>query len=385
MNSPKIALVYDRVNTPHGGAEKVLLALHQAFPEAPLYTSVYDADQARWASVFDVRSSFLQHLPFANKMHRWLAPLMPLAFESFNFDEFDLVISITSAEAKGIITKPHQLHVCYLLTPTRYLYSHRPEYIDSLPKFPLLKEVATDLLNYLTWWDQVAATRPDSYIPISHLVGDRCQQYYHRQPETVIYPPVEVESQSQTELSSEFGLDENAYYLVVSRLVPYKRIDLAIQACSQLKRKLVIVGDGPELPVLKKLASNSNNLITFLGNQSQINVAALLHHSTGLLMPGLEDFGITALEALAAGKPAVIHSESGVAELIKDGKTGIHLKKDTIEDLKQAILRLEATPFDSQHLVQSVRKYATTTFVQNMKSQILKSWQDFSAQQKGIV
>jgi glycosyltransferase involved in cell wall biosynthesis len=384
MQLPRVALVYDRVNTPHGGAEKVLLALHQAFPQAPLYTSVYDQDQAQWANVFELRSSFLQNFPFANKLHRWLAPLMPLAFESFNLDEFDIIISVTSAEAKGVLTKPHQLHVCYLLTPTRYLYSHRQDYLETLPKIPFVKEIAIDLLNYLAWWDQSAARRPDIYLPISKLVGQRCREFYHQEPQPVIYPPVEVLPVTKTdqaktfeEQSCELGIEADQYYVVVSRLVPYKRIDLAIRACTELKRKLVIVGEGPELSKLKEKANDSNNLITFLGNQSQTKVNALLHHCRGLLMPGLEDFGITALEAVAVGKPAVIHYQSGVAELIKDKKTGIHLKKLTVEAMKEALVELEATQFDSQHLIQSVRKYATTTFVQNMQTRILEYWQQF--------
>jgi glycosyltransferase involved in cell wall biosynthesis len=377
MKFPRIALVYDRVNTPHGGAEKVLLAVHQAFPDAPLYTAVYDASQAKWASVFEIRPSFLQKFPFATKLHRWLAPLMPLAFESFNLDEFEVVISITSAEAKGVITKPHQLHICYLLTPTRYLYSHRREYLSSLPGFPLLKEVASEWLDYLTWWDQVAAERPDKYIPISKLVGQRCQEYYRREPEPVIYPPVEHDSLKMNAPKVE------PYYLVISRLVPYKRIDLAIQACIELKRKLIIVGDGPERARLEKLASRAGDLILFLGNQPQTQVSSLLQQTQGLLMPGLEDFGITALEAIAVGRPAVVYHQSGVAEIITDGKTGIHLNKLTVDGLVEAMKELEAKSFDSQHLVQSVRKYATTTFVQNMQTRILEYWKQFTAQQKG--
>src|SRR5258708_2622600 len=169
--SPKVALVYDRVNTHYGGAENVLLALHQIYPSAPLYTSVYNPQTATWAKVFDVRTSFLQKFPFAKKFHRLYVALMPLAFESFDLSEFDIVISISSAEAKGVLTKPNQLHVCYLLTPTRYLWSHAEEY----QKDWLTGPIRALIFNYLRWWDQSAALRPDIFIPISQLVAERCR------------------------------------------------------------------------------------------------------------------------------------------------------------------------------------------------------------------
>jgi len=161
----KVALVYDRVNK-WGGAERVLLALHELFPDAPLYTSVYNKDKTKWAKVFDIRTSFLQEFPFAKEAHELYPLLMPAAFESFNFDEFDLVISITSEAAKGIITKPHTRHICYCLTPTRYLWSGYKEYFQN----GLSKILSLPAITYLRHWDRVASTRPDAYIAISHEV-----------------------------------------------------------------------------------------------------------------------------------------------------------------------------------------------------------------------
>ena len=194
--SPRIALVYDRVNTPYGGAEKVLLALHQAFPQAPLFTSVFHP-RAVWAKIFKIKTSFLQKVPFANQLHRFFVPLMPLAFESLDLSMYDIIISVTSAEAKGIITRPNQLHVCYMLTPTRYLYSHRAHYEQThWPfKIPLLNFFSRKLFDYLTWWDQVAAQRPDVIIPISGLVKKRIEKYYQRAVSDVIYPPVDLNEQ----------------------------------------------------------------------------------------------------------------------------------------------------------------------------------------------
>src|SRR3990167_9737624 len=164
----KVALVYDRVNK-WGGAERVLLALHKIFPDAPLYTSVYDKDKAPWAKVFSVKTSFLQNFPFASGNHEYYAPLMPLAFESFTFDEYDLVISVTSEAAKGIITKPGTLHICYCLTPTRYLWSHFNLYFEN----PILKFISSPVASYLKTWDRIAAQRPDVMIAISDTVRKR--------------------------------------------------------------------------------------------------------------------------------------------------------------------------------------------------------------------
>src|SRR5579859_4545398 len=169
----KVALVYDRVNK-WGGAERVLLALHDLFPDAPLYTSVYNAQKASWADVFVVKTSFLQRIPFASSRHEYLALFMPLAFEQFNFEEYDLVISFTSESAKGIITKPNTKHVCYCLTPTRYLWSGFDEYFIN----KLFKIIATPFVAYLKYWDTIASHRPDEYIAISREVQKRIQEFY---------------------------------------------------------------------------------------------------------------------------------------------------------------------------------------------------------------
>ncbi len=383
--NPKVALVYDWLTTPYGGAEKVLLALHQAFPEAPLFTSVYHPNLAPWAQVFDIRTTFLQHIPGATRFYRWLSPLMPLAFESLNLDEFDLIISITSAEAKGILTKPHQLHVSYLLTPTRYLYSHEAEYQSQFLSLPVLGSVIRYGFKYLKWWDQSASARPDKIIPISEQVADRIKKYYAWPPEAVLYPPAEVSAQPTDQklfkrLAKEHRLP-GEYYLVISRLVPYKRIDLVILACQALGRPLVIIGDGPELLRLQALvasASNTEQTILFLKHQPKSIVDTLLAQARGVLMPGVEDFGITALEATAAGKPVIVHAQSGVAEVIPDKTHGVHLQELTVEALISAILQLEESDFSPDQLQQSMTKYDTTSFVKSFKQRILDYWKEWN-------
>ncbi|MBT3250146.1 MAG: glycosyltransferase [Candidatus Pacebacteria bacterium] len=376
---PKVALVYDRVNTAYGGAEKVLLALHKAFPNAPLYTSVYHP-RAKWANIFEIKTSFLQKIPFASKFHRLLVPLMPLAFESFDLSEYDIIISITSAEAKGVITQPHQLHICYLLTPTRYLYSHRAHYEQTnWPfKIPILRFFSQKIFDYLTWWDQVAAQRPDIIIPISNLVKDRAKSYYHLDSADPIYPPFDPD-----ELTTPAGVESylpyylpKEFYLVISRLVPYKRIDLAIQASQRLNKKIVIIGTGPQESELKKIA-NQNTY--FLGNVTNIQRQAIISQAQAILMPGVEDFGITAIESFLSKKPIILHQKSGAAELIKNEAGVILLQKLSINNLVAALEKIASLEFKNSSPKKKLAKYAINDFTKRFQTTVFK----FYEQQKG--
>src|SRR3989344_2252172 len=247
----RVAIVYDRVNK-WGGAERILLALHELFPDAPLYTSVYNPKNASWANIFSIKTSFLQSIPFAKSAHEYFPILMPLAFESFSFERFDLVISVTSESAKGIITLPKTMHICYCLTPTRYLWSGYSDYFLN----PVLKFFAFPIVAYLRFWDKIAIDRPDFVIAISNEVRKRIKKYYHKDV-SVIYPPLAMEDSGNT------SRKRGKYFLVVSRLVPYKRIDLAIKACNELGLQLKIVGTGTEISMLKNIAGPT---VEFLGN-----------------------------------------------------------------------------------------------------------------------
>src|SRR5579859_1354621 len=367
---PKIAIVYDRVNTPFGGAENVLLALHEIFPDAPLHTSVYDPERASWAKVFQIKTSFLQRLPFAKKLHRIFVPLMPLAFESFDFSGFDVVISVTSAEAKGILTKPNQLHICYLLTPTRYLWSHAEEYEQHWLTGWLRKKI----FAYLRWWDEAAAERPDMYIPISRLVAQRCQMFYHRKTEAVIYPSVGIISKKLSPSTTSGN-----YYLIVSRLVPYKRIDLAIQVCQNLGRDLIIIGEGPDLHRLKKLAKSESTTakIQFLQAVQPAEVVGYYQDCRAFLALAEEDFGMTALEAMSFGKPVIIYSPSGSAELVKEGIGGIHFFSQTPVGLSEAMHIFESRHWDAKKIQHHVSDQTRARFQEEFKRKILDSWTQF--------
>lgn len=336
-----VALVYDRVNK-MGGAERVLLALHELFPKAPLYTAVYNPKTAAWASVFRVEPTWMNQVPFAKTNHELYPWLTPFAFESIEFDTYDVVISVTSAEAKSIITKPKTLHICYCLTPTRYLWSGYQTY-QKYPGFGVLSSVSRFFLKtlrpVLQSWDRVSSTRPDYMVTISNHVAKRIKRYYHRISDAVIYPPVD------TDFFIPSKEQANAYYIYVSRLVSYKRPDIVIDAFNKNGYPLVVIGEGSEK---KSLMEKSKGNITFTGGI--LSDTELLHYyqnAKALVFTGEEDFGIVAGEAQSVGKPVIAYAKSGIAEIVVDGKTGILFHEQTVPSFSKAIELFERTRFDA--------------------------------------
>ncbi len=330
----KVALVYDRVNK-WGGAERVLLTLHEMFPDACLYTSLYNPKRASWAKVFPkVIPSFLQKMPFFNTKHELLPIFMPLAFESFDFSEYDLVISVTSEAAKGIITKPDSFHVCYCLTPTRYLWSHYHEYF----KNPVFRFISKPFVDYLKIWDKIASQRPDIMIAISSEVKRRIKKYYGRDSE-IIYPPVDLEKFDIGSLKiNEGNYRKKKYYLIVSRLVPYKKVDLAIEAFNCLGYPLLIVGTGSEEKRLKKMAKKNIRFAGFVKDKELVEKYA---GAIAFIYPQEEDFGITALEAQALGVPVIAFRKGGAVDTVVEGKTGVFFGKQTKDSLINAVKLFE--------------------------------------------
>lgn len=352
----KVALVYDRVNK-WGGAERVLLALHDLFPDAPLYTSVYDKENAPWANVFKIKTSFLQNLPFASKRHEFLAPLMPFAFESFDFSEYDLVISLTSEAAKGILTAPGTLHICYCLTPTRYLWSGYEEYFKNTH----LSVLSRPVVNSLRKWDLVASQRPDAFIAISKEVQKRIKKYYERDSE-LVYPPITIKDQGSKIKS------QGKYFLVVSRLskfTRYKRVDLAIDACSELGLPLKIVGDGN---LRKELEKRAGPTIEFTGNLNDEELADYYRGSKALIFPGYEDLGLVMVEAQRFGKPVIAYKAGGAVEIIIEGKTGIFFNEQSKKSLKEALQAFEGKSIDSKACIKNSEKFDLQNFNQNFLS-----------------
>ncbi len=360
----RIALVYDRVNK-IGGAERVLLALHEIWPDAPLYTAVYNKKTASWADVFDVRPSFLQTIPFVRTHHEWFAWIMPMAFESFSFDTFDVVLSVTSAEAKNIITNPDTLHICYCLTPTRYLWSGFEDYKKNprigLPPW-LAKIGLSAMFRRLRKLDSLASKRPDYFIAISNRVKERIETYYKRDVLSVIYPPVDVEyfEKKPEKVESE----KKGYFLIVSRLVGYKRVDIVVDACTKLRLPLVVIGSGAELSQLKKRAGET---VTFIERVNDEELREWLSGCEAFLFAGDEDFGISLVEAQAAGKPVIAYAQSGASEIVINGKTGVLFADQTVDCLVEALRTYTTSWYDRALCVENARKFSKTRFTTEMK------------------
>ena len=360
----KIALVYDHVNR-WGGAERVLLALHEIWPQAPLFTSVYHPQKAFWAKDFQVKTSFLQKWPLAKSFHQLYPLLMPVSFESFVFDDFDIVISVSAGPAKGIITKPKTLHICYCLTPTRYLWSGYSSYFDS----PLKRFMTKALVDYLREWDKTAAYRPDEILAISSEVQKRIKNFYHR-PSRIIYPPVDTTKFQISEKNIKKESEE--FFLIVSRLVKYKKIDIAIEAFNRLGWKLKIVGTGEEYKNLKNKAASN---IEFLG---QLTDSDLLHYyqkCEAVIFPQEEDFGIVPLEAQACGKPVIAYRGGGALETIIEGKTGEFFFPQTVEELQKKLLKFKKSKYKKEDCVSQAKKFSKERFKKEFSKTVEELWQ----------
>lgn len=355
----KVALVYDRVNK-WGGAERVLLTLHEIFPDAPLYTSVYDKNRALWAKDFNVRTSFLQHFPLAKRYHELYALLMPVAFESFTFDEFDLVLSVTSEAAKGIIAKPSTLHISYVLTPTRYLWSGYEEYFSN----PILKFASKPLVKYLRIWDKTASKRPDKIIAISKEVKNRIKRYYDLDS-IIINPPLRLESSNIRDKNKT-----EDYFLIVSRLVPYKKIDLAIKVFNKLELPLKIIGIGSEEKRLKKIA---NENIEFLGYLTDKELVKYYKGCRALVFPGKEDFGLTIVEAQSFGKPVIAFRGGGARESILEGKTGIFFDYQTQKSLEESLGKFMKKKFNPRDCINQANRFNIKEFKMKFEKIITES------------
>lgn len=333
----KVALLHDWLIR-FGGAERVLTVLHKMFPEAPVYFLVAQKNLVK--SFFpnaEVRASFLDNLPgFFQKRHRFLLPLYPSAVESIDLSEFDLVISSSSTFIKGVVTRPHTVHISYIHTPPRFLWDWKDEYQETLGN--VSKIISTPLFHYMRLWDKSAAMRPDHLIANSKTTRARIQKYYRRDA-SVIYPPVNLSIKYQVSgirrQVSETSPD--SYFLIVSQLVPYKRIDLAINVCNKLKLPLVIIGDGSEKRKFERMAGPT---IKMLGWQSDRVVAEYYQNALAVIFPGEDDFGIVPVEAMSFGKPVLAYRAGGATESVIEGVTGEFFDEPTAESLEVGLEKI---------------------------------------------
>ncbi len=326
----KVAIVHDWLVSSRGG-ERVLDALCETFPQAEIFTLFHRPGRVnRRIESHKIHTSFLNSLPGIEKYYRYLLPIFPFAVERLPVKGFDLVLSSSHCVAKGIIPDPEALHVSYCYTTMRYAWDQYPNYFP-----PGLKEkLVAPFMHLLRQWDVSSSARVDQFVAISKFISKRIQKYYRRDSK-VIYPFVDLEH-----FKPVHG-ERGDYYLLVSAFAPYKRVELAIEACQRLDRRLLIVGDGQDAKRLRKLAGRRTQ---FLGGLTDAELPDLYAGAKALLFPGIEDFGITPLEAMACGTPVIAYGKGGVTETVEDGRTGVFFNEPTVGSLVKAIVQFESLP-----------------------------------------
>lgn len=366
----KIALIHDHLMQ-FGGAERVLEIFQELFPDAPIYTLVYD--KARLGGIFSpdrVRPSFLQRIPLALPKYQWFLPFMPLATEQYDLSEYDVILSSSSAFSKGVITKSTTLHICYCHTPTRYLWSDTHSYIREVRAPRLAKAGIPLMLTGLRQWDRLAADRVDRFIANSKTVQERITKYYRRSSD-IIYPPVDV-------ASSEIGAGVGEYFLAGGRLVSYKRFDIIIDAFNRLNKRLVIFGDGPELGKLRRMAKNN---IEFRGFVSASERSKLYRDCIAFINPQEEDLGITVIEAAAAGRPVIALAAGGALETIVEGVTGVFFYDQDAPALIDTVLRFQPEQFKADVIRDHALRYSTDRFKREILQYVEDSWNKWQEKQ----
>jgi glycosyltransferase involved in cell wall biosynthesis len=364
----KIAIVHDWLVTV-GGAERIIKILWDLFPDADLYTMVYDEERmGEYLGKREIKTSFIQKLPFGIKKYQSYLPLMPLAVEQFDLKGYDLVISSSTSVAKGVLTDAKTLHICYCNTPMRYAWDFYHEYLEQNRITGLKRFFVAALMSYIRIWDRLSADRVDYFIANSDNVANRIRKHYRRES-TVIYPPVDTDLYQQ-------GADVADYFLVVSRLVPYKRIDIVVEAFNRLGIPLVIVGEGSEYKRLSQMAKKN---ITFTGRLSDKEVKQYYASCRAFLFPGEEDFGITPLEAMSSGRPVIAFNAGGVKETVIDDVTGIFFNTQDADGVIKAINKYFAmeNSFNSKIIRQHALKFSEQRFKSEFLSFIEQKYYEF--------
>ena len=358
LSELRIALVHDYL-VQDGGAERVLSALQNILPGADTHVIIYNPKRCHQDfKKKNIKTSFLNNWPLIKNYYQWYLPLLPLAAEHLDFKGYDLVISSSSSFAKGIIVPSGTKHICYLHTPTRFLWENRIGYLADLPQPSFIRAILPFVLHRMRQWDVMAAERPDVMLTNSQTSRLRILRYYRRDAQ-VIHPPVDTDN-------IQLSRHEGAYWLAGGRLVPYKRFDLIVKAFNKLNLPLIIFGTGPELKRLKKIAGKKTK---FAGAVSDQEKTKLYRYAIGYINPQIEDFGITAVEAMAAGRPVIAYGKGGAAETIIPGKTGTFIDIQSWEDIGDAVIRFRSESFDPL----TIRKHAESFSIQVFENKILST------------
>ncbi len=361
----KVAIVCDWL-VDLGGAEKVLEYFLEIFPQADIYTSVFFLKDTPQFEGKNIHTSFIQKIPFLKKRHKMCLTLRPLAFESFNLSEYDIVLSSSTAESKGVITKPHTLHICYCHTPVRYFWSHYHEYLKML-EFgvlnPVVRFLMPKLVHTLRKWDYLAAQRPDFFIANSHNTQNRIQKYYKRNSE-VISPWIDFE---------DFPLKETKkdYYFYAGRCIPYKRFDIVVDAFNKSWKPLIIATN-TDNALCKSLIKKSKDNITWVIHPQKSQLAELYGEARAFLFPPEEDFWLSPIEAMATGTPVIAYKAWGALETVQEGVSGIFFEAQTPNALNKAIEDFEMIEFDPVKIRESVSNFSKEYFKKEISSFIEK-------------
>ena len=354
---PKIALVHDWLTGMRGG-EKVLEVLCELYPQATLFTLLHNKGSvSRVIEEMEIHTSFIDRLPYKSGRYRNYLPLFPRAIESFDFSGYDLILSTSHAVAKGARPAPGALHICYCHTPMRYVWEQYDQYFGPGRAGLLTRAAMSFFAPRLRKWDAGSSNRVHSFVANSQNVAERIRQYYQRTAD-VIYPPVSVDQFTVSE-------GDDGYYLIVSALVPYKRVDLAVEAFKRSGERLLIVGTGPESSRLQSLASRN---IEFLGWQPDTELARLYARCRALIFPGIEDFGIVPLEAMASGKPVVAFGQGGALETVVEDPqraTGVFFREQTPEALREALVKLRGLKLNPRTIRAHAEQFDRKIFKEN--------------------
>jgi len=370
MKNLKVALVHDWLTGQRGG-EKVLEVLCEIFPEAPIFTLFhFPGSQIKSIEEKEIHTSFLQRMPFLRRKYRSYLPLFPLAVELFDLQDFDMVVSSSHCVAKGVIPRPDALHVCYIHSPVRYAWNQYFAYFSPQKIGFFSRKFIPLSIHKLRLWDESSSNRADHFIANSRTTAQRVQKYYRRQSD-VIHPPVD---------SDFFQPDDQQedYFLIVSALVPYKKIELAIQAFNLNGKILRIVGQGPEYKRLKKISKTN---IQFLGSIDEDSLLKAYQRAKALIMPGEEDFGINALEAQACGIPVVSYARGGALETVISGETGVFFLDLSVDSLLGALDKLESIKFNKETIRAHAQNFSREKFKENIAAFLREKWNDFVSQQ----
>ncbi|MCX6763772.1 MAG: glycosyltransferase [Candidatus Moranbacteria bacterium] len=378
----KIALVHDFL-VHYGGAERVLEVLCEMYPAAPIYTLLYDRRGMRGKfKDKDIRTSFLQKFPkFFRRRYKWLLPLMPTAPETFDLRDFDLVISSSGAWSKGIVTRLNTIHISYIHSPMRFVWDANEEYLRQQKKSRGINFISRMILNYIRVWDKVAADRPDYLIANSRYTQERIRKYYGRES-VVIYPPCgnfefrisNFESNPndqnyKSQINSKFKIQNSKFFLIVSRLSPYKKIDTVVEAFNKLGLPLIVIGEGPQKKYLQSIA---NENVKILGWQPDKKIQEYYKNARAFIFAGVDDFGIAPVEAMSYGVPVLAIRKGGVLETVEEGKTGEFFDAATPEVIADCVRRFmeKENQYDKRVIMDRDKEFSKERFVREFKEYI---------------